>query len=332
VGCVAEMPELLSIRAHDNNRTFKVIAKEKGNLSVWQGIPAYTKMPLSEVKNLPTIGVLYDRQQWDNHTEGPLTVQLLDETGRLLDEKILEKSVSMPQLLTHSGVRPQTNGKASISLSNNNEIRVPAGRYRHITTHGDVFLPYPEKDTTTREMYTFLIDKNLVSNADFKKFLVSTKYKPKDPVNFLKHWKNGQMLKGEENKPVVYVALEDARAYAKWAGKRLPTEREWQYAAEKDSVLKTLTRFRTADAQSLPTLKQPTLNDLQGIVWQLTNDEYQVGNYRYIMLKGGSSFKPTSSWWYVQGGSQPLTHQQILLRVSQGFERNATVGFRCVRD
>jgi len=43
-------------------------------------------------------------------------------------------------------------------------------------------------------------------------------------------------------------------------------------------------------------------------------------------------FNPSSSWWYVQGGPRPLTYRQFLLRVSPGFERNATVGFRCVKD
>ena len=52
------------------------------------------------------------------------------------------------------------------------------------------------------------------------------------PANFLKDWKNGAYPDGWADKPVTWVSLEDARAYAAWAGKRLPHEWEWQYAAQ----------------------------------------------------------------------------------------------------
>ena len=169
-----------------------------------------------------------------------------------------------------------------------------------------------------------------------------------------------------ENFPVVYISYEDAKAYAKWAGKRLPCEIEWQYAAQtpdlnewpwkqkepvkwsSEVVTNTLTVMRLqginpdycnlGDGKLYPVGKYKKganeygLQYLTGCVWQLTNDIYQSGSYRYILMKGGSYFNPSSSWWYVQGGPRPLTYRQFLLRVSPGFERNATVGFRCVKD
>ena len=144
---------------------------------------------------------------------------------------------------------------------------------------------------------------------------------------------------------MVYVSYEDAKNYCASKGKRLPTEQEWQYAAQYPDAREypwgkdfDSTKTTVGDGKISVVGKYSRganalkINDLVGSVWQLTNDVYQNGSYKYIMLKGGSYFKPTSSWWYVQGGPQKLTHRQHLLRVSEGFERNATVGFRCVAD
>ncbi len=78
----------------------------------------------------------------------------------------------------------------------------------------------------------FYMDRYPVTNAKFKQFLDATGYHPRDDANFLKDWKDGVYPNGWDNKPVTWVSLEDARAYARWAGKRLPHEWEWQYAAQ----------------------------------------------------------------------------------------------------
>src|SRR5260370_13641065 len=78
----------------------------------------------------------------------------------------------------------------------------------------------------------FFIDKYPVTNAEFKKFLDTAHYQPKDSLNFLKDWKNGSYPDGWANKPVTWVSIEHAREHAKWAGKRLPDEWEGQHAAQ----------------------------------------------------------------------------------------------------
>jgi gamma-glutamyl hercynylcysteine S-oxide synthase len=101
-----------------------------------------------------------------------------------------------------------------------------------------VDVQYPWENSARRfhehqmDIKPFYIDKFPVTNEQFKKFLDATHYRPKDRLNFLKDWKNGSFPDGAAQKPVTWVSLEDAREYAKWAGKRLPHEWEWQYAAQ----------------------------------------------------------------------------------------------------
>ena len=101
-----------------------------------------------------------------------------------------------------------------------------------------VDVQYPWEDSARRfhehpmQIKPFYIDKYPVTNAEFKRFLDASHYRPADDLNFLKDGKNGMYAEGAANKPVTWVSLEDAREYAKWAGKRLPHEWEWQYAAE----------------------------------------------------------------------------------------------------
>jgi formylglycine-generating enzyme required for sulfatase activity len=96
----------------------------------------------------------------------------------------------------------------------------------------DVYNFHTRSFTRPIALRPFAIDLTPVTNAEFGGFLGATAYRPKQPRNFLKHWAGPRPPRGLDDHPVVYVGLEDARAYARWAGKRLPTEEEWQFAAQ----------------------------------------------------------------------------------------------------
>ena len=203
--------------------------------------------------------------------------------------------------------------------------------------------------TFTACIYTaFYIDRTPVTNAEFKQFLDATHYHPADDHNFLRDWKNGTFPAGWENKPVTWVSIEDARAYAAWAGKRLPHEWEWQYAAQStDGRLipgettgmpqACRRRSRPHDARSRPTWtpirRAPVpsaCSTLIGNVSQWT-DEFRDAHTRAAILRGGAAYQPLGSIWYFPQTYRLDEHEKFLL-MAPGRDRAGTIGFRCVVD
>jgi iron(II)-dependent oxidoreductase len=200
----------------------------------------------------------------------------------------------------------------------------------------------------TMQMRPFFIDKFPVTNAEFKKFVDATHYHPKDDHNFLRDWKNGAYPEGWANKPVTWVSIEDARAYAAWAGKRLPREWEWQYAAQGTDgrlypwgndwnaaavpAVETRRVMRApTDVDAYPQGASPFgVMDLVGNVWQWT-DEYTDAHTRAGILRGGSYYQPQGSHWYFPQAYKLNEHGKYLL-IAPSTDRSATVGFRCVVD
>ena len=73
--------------------------------------------------------------------------------------------------------------------------------------------------------YDYYIDIYPVTNTQYHEFTKATNYKVPN------HWEGGVITPEDENKPVVYVSWNDCIQYAKWAGKTLPSELEWEKAA-----------------------------------------------------------------------------------------------------
>jgi iron(II)-dependent oxidoreductase len=194
----------------------------------------------------------------------------------------------------------------------------------------------------------FYMDRTPVTNAEFKRFLDATKYHPRDDHNFLRDWKNGNYPEGADKKPVTWVSIEDARAYAAWAGKRLPHEWEWKFVAQSGDgriypwgndwsqekvppVDRGHSMREPANVDAFPQAANPLgVLDLEGNVSQWT-DEYQDEHTRAAILRGGSSYRPTGSIWYFPQTYRLDEHQKYLL-MSPGRDRAGTIGFRCVVD
>jgi len=254
-------------------------------------------------------------------------------------------------------------------------VRIEAGDYlfkvQGIEIEGlddaGVDVQYPWDDIPRRfhehemQIKAFYMDKFPVTNAEFKKFMDATNYHPKDSLNFLKDWKNGTYPDGWSNKPVTWVSLEDAREYAKWAGKRLPHEWEWQYAAQGNDGRKYpwgncetngggeagckgdpaaalapmpdkgRVMLPASDVDAHPKGASPFgVMDMVGNVWQWT-DEYTDEHTRAAIVRGGSHYQPQGSIWYFPQAYRNDQHGKLLL-MAPSYDRSGALGFRCVKD
>lgn len=112
---------------------------------------------------------------------------------------------------------------------------------------------------------------------------------------------------GAPDDPATQVSLEEARAYARWCGARLPDEFEWQLAMEG--------------------VERPGMR-----VWNWTDSEHSDGRSRFVILMGGSDCAIKGSEWYVENGRWGADYCLKYLRKGFDLDRNAWTGFRIAVD
>lgn len=179
------------------------------------------------------------------------------------------------------------------------------------------------REVTLPDLY---IDKYEVTNARYAKYVTSAHGKPSKFNKYPQF--NGP------NQPVTGITWNDANAYCAWAGKRLPTEIEWERAARGMNGAvwpwgdapeagrfngKSKSLYAPANVGSFPKGDTPEgVSDLAGNVWELTASVRKDG---YHTMKGGSFLNNLA---YVRGA----------LRWATGHERNGAefLGFRCIVD
>jgi len=232
--------------------------------------------------------------------------------------------------------KPQTPNPNIAGSAPPGMISIPGGEFMMGRDDGNDY----EKPAHKVFVKPFYIDETEVTNAQYQEF-VDTIHRQPPP-----HWTNGRAPSGKASDPVYNVSWDDASAYAQWAGKRLPTEEEWEYAA-RGTDGRLYPYGNTADLQysnarednfseplavrSYPSGASPFgVFDMAGNVSEWTADSFKL--YPGSTLP---SDNPNAGRKVVRGGAYnlPVKDQTATDRFFQiPSTKNKFIGFRCAQD
>jgi serine/threonine protein kinase len=183
----------------------------------------------------------------------------------------------------------------------------------------------------------FYVDQTEVSNAQYKRFCDATGRTPPASADFLSH----------PMYPVADVTFEDAQAYAAWAGKRLPTEQEWEKSARgsdgrpypwgwdpwTEGIPHELQPVDSFKARQSPV---GALN-MAGNVFEWTASPFPASDADYAGFKNAVGTDLSRHWYSIKGGSFSAKNdpRHFLTYTRGGWPQDGHspyIGFRCVRD
>jgi len=223
---------------------------------------------------------------------------------------------------------------------------IPAGSFEMGDHHDNMNDALPVHRV---ELKSFYMDVTEVTVGDFKKFILESDYS----YNL---WNEVAEFSPTDNHPMVYVSWHDATAYAKWAGKRLPTEAEWEYAARGGMVGKRYPwgneithddanwgntvngKDKWAYCSPVASFKanQYGLYDMTGNVWEWCADWYGFDYYSKSPAKNprGPDKPDRATGRVLRGGSwySVSRGRRVASRDAYGSpnDRKNDIGFRCV--
>jgi serine/threonine-protein kinase len=215
-------------------------------------------------------------------------------------------------------------------------VYVRGGNFMMGTNNGDAY-EGPAHSITVKP---FFIDVYEVSCGEYERFVNSAPHPPP------RGWENEKCPPGMALKPVCNVTWYDAMAYAEWAGKRLPTEEEWEFAArgtdgraypwgeQWNERMANAGGGSTGGIANVGTFKGASPSgayDMVGNVWEWTNSDLKP--YPGGQLQGAPSgeLKVIRGGSWKEGPEQATTTYRGYLFARTSRDYSAT-GFRCVKD
>jgi formylglycine-generating enzyme required for sulfatase activity len=249
---------------------------------------------------------------------------------------------------------------AGAAAQREGEVRVPAGAFTMGTDEARIDALMARFSSKRRELFAaelpphqvsvgaLFVDRTEVTHAAFKAFVDahrewSRELLPSDRHNgdYLKTWVEGAYLADEGDLPVTFVTWHAAAAYCESAGKRLPTEAEWEYAAGRGLAAEFPWGDEAPDAAkanwSGAKIGKPSragsyppahgLYDMAGNVWEFTADVWKDSYSRTATASSGRRV--------IRGGSFGGSPVNLRVRYRDSHPELGAgphVGFRCVRS